>query len=147
MQNKKIVLSVVVCLVVASVGFWSGITYGSLKSSSDKLTDRAQIGFGQNGVNKIGGGMRGGANGGGFVSGEILAKDDTSITVKENSGGSKIIFFSPSTKIEKNVDGTSADLIIGKQVTTVGASNPDGSISSTSIQLRPTSIKDIPNRQ
>jgi hypothetical protein len=147
MKNKKIVLSAVVCLIIASVSFLGGMTYRSSKSSSNKLTDKVQNGFGQNGGIRTGVGMRGGTGGGGFVSGEILTKDDTSITIKENNGGSKIIFFSPSTKIEKTVDGLPVDLIVGKQVMVTGTTGTDGSISSTSIQLRPISIKDIPFKQ
>jgi len=146
-MNKKIVLSVVVCLVIAGVSFWGGMTYGNSKSSSSQLANKTQNGYGQSGGQRTGGGMRGGVNGGGFVSGEILAKDNTSITVKENNGGSKIIFISPSTKIEKTVDGTSADLIIGKTVTIMGTANSDGSINSTSVQLRPISVKDTQAKQ
>ena len=146
-MNKKIVSSVVVCLIIAGVSFWGGMTYGSSKSSSSQLANRTQNGLGQNGGQRIGGGMRGGANGGGFVNGEILTKDDTSITVKENNGGSKIIFISPSTKIEKTVEGTSTDLIIGKTVVVAGTTNTDGSVSSTSIQLRSAPVKDIQTKQ
>ncbi|HEY5589107.1 MAG TPA: hypothetical protein VIK86_09160 [Candidatus Paceibacterota bacterium] len=146
-MNKKIVSSVAVCLIIAGVSFWGGMTYGSSKSSSNQLANRIQNGLGQNGGTRIGGGMRGGATGGGFVNGEILTKDATSITVKENNGGSKIIFYSPSTKIEKTVEGTSTDLIIGKQVMVTGTTNSDGSVSASSIQLRPIPIKDTQVKQ
>ncbi len=44
------------------------------------------------------------ARGGGQarISGEVLSKDDTGITLKLSSGGSKLIFFSNDTKILKN---------------------------------------------
>ena len=146
-MNKKIVSSVVVCLVIAGVSFWGGMTYGNSKSSSNQLSNRTQNGFGQNGSTRVGGGMRGGINGGGFVSGEILNKDNISITVKENNGGSKIVLISPSVKIEKTVDGTSSDLIVGKTVTIIGTTNTDGSISASSVQLRPIPVKDNQPKQ
>lgn len=144
-MNKKIISRVVVCLVIAGLSFWGGVTYGSSKKSSNLLTTRNQGSFGQNGGTRTGVNMRGGANGGGFVSGEILSKDDTSITIKESNGGSKIVFISPSTKIEKTVDGTPTDLVAGKQVMVTGTTGTDGSVSSTSIQLRPITVKNTIN--
>lgn len=146
MKNKKIISSVVIGLVIAGLSFWGGVTYGSSKKSSNLLTTRNQGSFGQNGGTRNGGNMRGGGpNGGGFVSGEILSKDDTSITIKESNGGSKIVFISPSTKIEKTVDGTPEDLVAGKQVMITGTTGADGSVSSTSIQLRPITVKNTIN--
>lgn len=139
-KNKKIVGMIVIVLLVAGLSFLGGMKYGSSRSSASQLTNR-QGGFSQNGFNQNGGGkgqgMRGGA-GGGVVSGEILSKDATSMTVSLRAGGSKIVLYSPTTKVEKTVDGTIADVIAGKSVMITGTANPDGSVSATSIQIRPT---------
>lgn len=74
---------------------------------------------------------------GGFASGEILAKDSASITVKLRDGGTKIVFFSDATEIGKFTSGAAADLEVGKAVTVVGKANADGSIAAQTIQLRP----------
>lgn len=138
MKNKKIVIGVLVCLVVAGLSFWGGMKYGQSKNSNFALNSR-QGGFNQNLVAGQNGGRIGmrGSTGGGFVTGEILSKDEKSMTIKIRDGGSKIVFFSPTTKVEKTVDGTIVDASVGKQVTIVGTTNSDGSVVATSIQMRP----------
>ena len=100
------------------------------------------------------GGTRGTRVGGGFVGGQIIAKDATSITVQlkalggqngPNSGatqtqgqGSKIVFYTNGTNVMKTTDGTANDLIVGKDITVTGTANPDGSVNAQSIQIRPT---------
>lgn len=144
MKNKKIVLGVVVCLAIAGLSFWGGMKYENTKSSSDKMANRSpgEFNFNQNGASRMGQNTRGGM-GGGLVSGEVISMDDKSMTIKLRDGGSKIVFFSPSSKVEKTVDGVIADVAIGKSVMITGTANPDGSVSATSIQMRPALT--IPN--
>jgi hypothetical protein len=139
MQNKKIYMGVVICLVVAGLSFWGGMIYAGKNITAANAS--RQGGFNQNGFNQNGGGTRqvsrGGANAGGLVSGEVLSVDSKSITVKLRDGGSKIVLFSPTTKVEKTVDGVTTDVVVGKQVSITGTANTDGSVSATSIQVRP----------
>jgi hypothetical protein len=144
MKDKKIVGMIVIVLLVAGLSFLGGMKYGSSKSSASQLASR-QGGFSQNGFGGQNGGRmaRGGA-GGGLVSGKVLSIDTNSMTVELGNGGttgaqsgSKIVLFSPTTKVEKTVDGAVADVAVGKQVSVTGTANTDGSISATSVQIRP----------
>jgi hypothetical protein len=139
MQNKKIYMGVIIGLVIAVLSFWGGMTYAGKNIKTANAS--RQGGFNQGGFNQNGGAKgqmaRGGANLGGLVSGEVLSIDSKSITVKLRDGGSKIVLFSPATKVEKTVDGITADVAVGKQVSIMGTANTDGSVSATSIQIRP----------
>lgn len=140
MQNKKIIVGVVACVLIAAVSFWSGMSYGKSKSSINSFANR-QGSFNQNGSGQNGGRMMGqntrGGNGGGFTSGEVLSMDATSMTIKLRDGGSRIVLWSPSSKVEKTVEGSISDVAVGKSVMVTGTTNADGSVSATSIQMRP----------
>lgn len=134
---RKILPIIIIVVIVGAGAFFGGMKYGQSKKVSS-----AQQRFGQMGANGTGGlrtGVTGGTrNGaGGFVGGEIIAKDDKSITVKLQNGGSQIIFYSGTTEIGKTVTGTATDLGVGKTVTVTGQTNSDGSITAQTIQIRP----------
>ena len=134
-MNKKILIIILVAVIAGGLGFYGGMKYGQ--------STKPQPGFGQQNFQQVGSssaGRRTGlgqGQGGGFSGGEIIAKDDKSITVKLREGSSKIVFVSSSTEIMKSIQGTANDLSVGEQVTVVGSANSDGSITSQSIQIRP----------
>lgn len=140
-------------IVVGSGSFYGGMTYARSNRGGDfaNLTaEERQARIGQFGMR---GGMRGADTGartaGDFANGEIISKDDKSITIKmrdgvSGQGGSKLIFLSGTTEIGKFTSGVSADLVTGKTVTVTGKANPDGSITATSIQIRPAFISPSP---
>jgi hypothetical protein len=130
---KKIIPIALMLLTVGGGAFYGGTKFAAGKSNGT----RANFAAGNfQGGQRTQGNARGGAQGG-FVNGDIIGKDDKSITVKLRDGGSTIIFFSDSTEIGKFVTGTSADLEVGKTVMVTGQTNTDGSVSAKSIQLRP----------
>ena len=131
---KKTLLSILVVAVVVGGGsFYGGMKYAENKAASDRQQRIQQ--FGGSGTEFRNGGS-GNRTAGGFASGEILSKDDKSITIKMRDGGSKIIFFSDTTEIGKFVNGASSDLEVGKNVSINGIANSDGSITAQTIQLR-----------
>lgn len=130
-MNNKITLAAV-AIAIAGSAFYGGMKYDQSANTSSFATRRTGGGAGL----FSGARTRNGAQSGGFTSGQIIGLDSQSATVKIADGSSKIIFFSASTKIMKSVDGTSADLANGKDVSVTGTANPDGSITAQSIQLR-----------
>ena len=152
-MNKLIAIVIAVAVVVGGGAFFGGMKYAESKSPQGRVSqadfqnlqnlspEERQQRLQELGAN-AGAGFRGGAGGGqrgggGLTAGEIIAKDDKSITVKLSDGGSKIVFLSDSTTISKMTDGTKSDLEIGKQVTVNGSADSDGSVTAQNIQLRP----------
>lgn len=144
-MKKILLVTIVTAVVFGGAGFYGGLKYGQSRTVFNRpagnfgnLTagQRQQIFQSGGGAGSGITGLRGGQNGGGFVTGEIIAKDDEGITVKIRDGGSKIVLFSNSTKIEKTVDGTGNDLTVGQSVTVSGQTNQDGSLTAQSIQTR-----------
>lgn len=135
MNTNKIISAVIVIVAVAGGGsFYAGMRYDQSKNPAP--TGNAN----QAGFQRPGGGARlrqGFGGQGGFTAGEVISKDDKSVTVKLQDGGSKIIFFSDSTNVMKSAEGLPKDIAIGAQITAMGSPNSDGSISAQSIQIRP----------
>lgn len=72
-----------------------------------------------------------------MTAGEILSNDGTSITIKMADGSTKIVLVSPSTQVMKMAAGSLSDLSTGTNVSVVGSANSDGSVTATSVQIRP----------
>lgn len=81
--------------------------------------------------------MRRGGNG--LTASEIISRDDTSMTIKLQDGGSRIVLLSPSTSVSTMSAASSSDLVIGTQVIVTGEGNPDGSMTAQTIQASPFS--------
>ena len=131
---KKNVLLVILLVVIIGVGsFYGGMIYGKSKNTGPAgLRGQFNGNFADN-ANRQGLGQ----NGETVTSGQIIKMDDNSITVELRDGGSKIILFSDSTTIGKFIAGTKVDLAADLNVMVNGKANTDGSISATSIQIRP----------
>ena len=134
-KNKKIVGLVILVVVIAFASFFVGY-----KCASSKKPSFSQSTFGQHGMNGNNPGMKGNGGFGGLTVGEILSKDAQSITLKLRDGGSRIIFFTDKVVVQKMTDGSVADLVVGKQISVTGTTNPDGSINAQSVQIRPSAM-------
>jgi hypothetical protein len=156
MNNKN---TIIVGILALAVGIAGGF-YGGMKASTNRNFSIPFIqgqGQGQNQGGYARGGMMNGQNGGqqavgsnggtrggrlqpvgqgrGMNIGQVIAKDDKSITIKTADGGSKIIFYSDTTTVGKSTPGSAADLTVGQQVRVNGADNADGSTTAQNIQI------------
>ena len=127
---NKIIVIVLGVVIIGGGSFYGGMKYDQSKTASDRQARLQQQGGGFPGG-------RGARANGGFATGEVLARDDKSITIKMRDGGSKIIFLTGSTPVTKSVSGAVQDISVGSQVTVTGTANQDGSLSAESIQIRP----------
>ncbi len=101
----------VVGIIIMVGSFYGGLQYGKQIRASGFIAQGNLRAMG------TGGGRRGGmGTGGDAISGEILSKDDKSITIKIRDGGSKILFLSESTQVVKPVPGVVSDLFVGSQI-------------------------------
>ncbi|MEK7628180.1 MAG: hypothetical protein AAB421_02040 [Patescibacteria group bacterium] len=128
-MDKKIIAGIAGLISIASGAFYGGMSYG--KSSATTPT-RGQFAVAQNGRQA---GMS--ARGAGTVFGEIIARDETSITVKMPDGSTKIVLVSASAQVGKSVAGSATDLVAGVTVMVTGSANSDGSVTAESVQIRP----------
>lgn len=134
MKNQTTLIIIAAVLIAAS--FYGGMKYGQSSTSQNSLVQSGFQGR-QGGVSGTGTARRGTGQNGGFTGGQIISKDDKSITVAVASGGSKIVFVSGTTPVMKLVAGSLADLTVGEQVTINGSANADGSITAQLVQIRP----------
>jgi len=155
MDKKKYIIGAgVVILMVASGSFYAGSKYGArnfklgLTQGQNQQTragingnpQRGAMQGEQAGSQQRQGGMRSGLQNGGpgdFVSGEIISKDETSATIKTVEGGSRVVFFSDKTFINKAATGAVSDLSVGQQVVANGKMSSDGTLAAQDIQIRP----------
>jgi hypothetical protein len=144
----KKILPIAAAIIVIGLGsFFGGMKYGqsaNLQTNTMRGNFQNQSGNGaQEGQTSFGANTgEGRMRGGNFISdnlanGEIIGSDDKSVTIKLPNGGSKIVFFSASTTISKMVEASTSDLVSGINITATGKQNTDGSITATTIQIRP----------
>src|SRR4051812_3713367 len=103
---KRRISILVVALVIAGGIFFGGMKYGQAQTQTGRNGNQFMRGQAGAGAMFGGRGAQGGTMrlNGGVVAGEILSKDATSITVKLPDGGSKIVFTSASTTVQKTTE-------------------------------------------
>jgi hypothetical protein len=138
MKNKNMILVAVLVLLVGGGAFGTGYKVGQLKSRvnfTGRFEDIRNTGGIRNGTGtgmgqKLGGGR-------GQITGEITALDDKTMTVKMTDGSSKIILMADAMMVNKSVAGSKTDLAVGGKIAVFGATNSDGSVTASSVELDP----------
>lgn len=138
MKRNQIIGVVVIVVLVGGGAFWGGMSYAQGQALAR--------GPGAAGFTRGTGGTftgRTGAAGasGGFTAGQVVSVGNGSITIQSATASStEIVLVGDSTQILKTDTGSMSDLAPGAQVTVTGTSNSDGSLTATSIQIRPAGM-------
>lgn len=149
---KKILPIIIVSIIVIGGGaFYGGMKYqqsknplsGFSRQNLQNLSQEQRQQLQANAGEAFQGGTR--TAGQGFLSGEVIAKDAQSLTLKMQDGGSKIVFLSSSTTVSKTTEGSINDIEIGKQIMVTGKQNSDGSYTAQTIQERQLSLPNLKN--
>ncbi|MFZ3074158.1 MAG: DUF5666 domain-containing protein [Minisyncoccales bacterium] len=127
-MNKSIPITIIAAIIFGAAGFYGGMLYGTSKSSSNSAAAGNRPAGMQNGN---------ASSTGSIVYGQIISVDSSSMTVKTGDSGSKIVFFSATSKISKNIDTQTSDLAAGQTVMASGTANSDGSISAKTVEINP----------
>lgn len=140
MKNNGTLLTLLIVLVSAGLGFYGGTIYQKSQKVIGNFTAGSQLGDrnGRMGMQRQGdqlGNM--GRLGNRQMGGEITAIDDKTMTVKFQDGSSKIVLLSTTTTINKSVEASTSDLQVGTKVSVFGPQNQDGSITGQNIELDP----------
>lgn len=134
---KKITPIIITLIVIVGGTFYGGIKYNQSKNNLLFSPEQHQQLSQGNMRGAFPGGLKERRTGSDFLNGEVIAKDEQSLTLKMLDGGSKIVFFSDSTQISKITNGLIDDIEIGKQIMVTGEQNSDGSYTAKTIQLSP----------
>lgn len=153
-DQKNIAIVVLGAILVGAIGFYGGTLYQKSKVvksfPAGNLSGRSDGGMIRGGGNFSGQNtpMMNGSRGMGFrpVVGEIISKDDKSITVKLDDGSSKIVLFSDSTAVKKSTEVEKSELVVGGTVRVFGTTNTDGSVTASDIELNPERLQKTQNQ-
>ncbi len=131
-------------LVVAIVFGGGGYYFGTQQASSaTPAPSGANAYAGRTGAG--GAGRFGGAAGGGLTTGTIISTGSGTMTIQLPSStstsatvGTKIVLFDTTTQVTEMKTVDASTLTVGQGVVVSGTTNSDGSLTATSIQVRPT---------
>ena len=132
MKNSKLIIGALL-IAVGFAGFFGGMKYQQSKGFSMTGIQSGDTHAGMTG--RLDSERTRPSNNSGMISGEIIDKDEVSITVKQADESTKIILLSENTGVNKTSEGSVDDLKTGETVIIFGQENPDGSISAANIQL------------
>jgi len=133
-MEKTLLIIIVLAIGIGVIAFYGGMKYGQSLALKNLTPEKMREIFQQRGgpvfTQNQGQGQRAG-----FLSGQVISKDENSLTIKLADGSTKIIFLSQLTQISKATKGTREDIETGKEVSVTGTQNEDGSLTARTIQI------------
>jgi len=130
-MNKKTMLTYGVVTLLVIVSFVAGVQTGKSKNINKTFGNR-NIPNGMNQNFNKGTGMN---TRSGNILGEVLSKDENSLTIKSKTNGSKIVIVSKATEVFKTITGSIADITVGTNVMITGKEGDGGSTIADSIRI------------
>jgi hypothetical protein len=135
---KRVLFGVGIAVLVVGIGlggYFYGVSVGQSSFPRNAQFTRGQGGFpGNQGQSPDQTAQpRNGQAGGGGVSGAIASIDGTTLTVTTRTGSVQVKT-TDTTLIEKYASVGVAELAVGEQITVLGSTNEDGSVTARSIQ-------------
>lgn len=131
-MNKKVVIALIIGIALGLAGGYFGAQIFGQKNRTN---------FQQRG--SLNGQPRQIANTQRNSFGQIENISADKMTLKNRDGSSQLILITSETTYQKSVTATQSDFSTGASVVVNGKSNPDGSITATSIQSAPTNTGDF----
>jgi hypothetical protein len=145
MSKKMWVWAVIIAILVAGAAFWGGMTY-----AQSQRTSTAASRFGAAGTafaGRGGAGFAAGGAGGGTV-GTVIQVGNGTFTVQLPSStsttattGTKLVLFDDATQVQELETVPTSNIQVGQTVTVTGSANSDGSITATSVMVRPSTTR------
>jgi hypothetical protein len=142
-MNKMYWVVIIAAVVFAGAGFWGGMTYAS---SQTPATTASRFG-GAAGFAGRGGGTFAGATGGGTI-GTVIALGNGTFTVQLPSStsttattGTKLVLVGNTTEVDELESVPVSNIQVGQSVTVAGTANSDGSVTATSVMIRPAATR------
>jgi hypothetical protein len=133
MDKNILVIGVAVAVIAGGAGFWVGSSYAGQAQS--------QTASGTQFSARTGGRGFGGGN---ATIGTIVSVGNGTFTVQlpnaTSTGattGTRIVLFDSTTQVEEMQTVPATNLAVGKSVVVNGSGNGDGSITATTVQIRP----------
>jgi len=124
MKKQSIVL-IVVLVASLTLGVWGGYMWGRSSNKADQQGIRQGMLGRDARVNTLGNTM----------SGKVISRSESTLTIEQSSGGSRIVLLSGSTTVSKTTSGTFNDILEGSEIMVVGTVGTDGSIVAKNIQV------------
>jgi hypothetical protein len=143
-MNRTIWTGIIVAIIFGGGGFYGGMQYQAGQKPAVSAAGRFGGAGGAGFAGRGAGGFAGAGAAGGATFGTIIAASPTSITIQLPTStsttattGTKIVLLDNATQISAMESVPPSSLKVGQSVTVAGTPNSDGSVTASTVQVRP----------